>query len=504
MTVRRNLAAALGSSIWAALLALAVVPLYLHYLGIEAYGLIGFFSTLQALFQILDLGMAPTINREIARCSATGGWSEARRLLHTLGILYWTAAIGIALLMVALAPAIAAHWLNPKGISQSTVVHAVMLMGLVVACRWPIGLYQGALNGMHRLAVSSGINAIMITLSTLGAVGCLALISPTVDAFFVWQGIVGLGYALAMRWTAWRIMGRAEVVAFDGRALRSIWRFSASMMALTLAGVIFAQLDKVLLSKFLGLEAFGRYTLASVAVAALGVFVTPFYNAVYPRFCAYFVHEQLNELFALYRSSGRLLAAILFSIAMVLAVFSEDAFQLWTRNPELAHATAPLASLLAIGTAVHGVMYIPHALQLAFGKPFIPLMVNLTLLVVMVPVTIYFAMYYGAFGGALAWLLLHTLYAGLSTWLTDRYIGHSAGVIWFFRDVGIPFLFASGAGIIGIYAVRSSSLPAIARLAVGCFLGVCSAAASIAVFPSLRADVFAATRRQFSRRRGFA
>ena len=103
MSLSRNLLAGLFNSIWSALLGLAVVPFYLKYLGIEAYGLIGFFATLQALLQLLDMGMAPTINREVARCSATGNLPEAGKLLHTLAVVYWCIAAIIALSILAIA-----------------------------------------------------------------------------------------------------------------------------------------------------------------------------------------------------------------------------------------------------------------------------------------------------------------------------------------------------------------------------------------------------------------
>jgi len=55
MSLRRNVLAGLINSTWTVLLGLAVVPMYLKYLGIEAYGLIVFFMTLQALLQLKAL-----------------------------------------------------------------------------------------------------------------------------------------------------------------------------------------------------------------------------------------------------------------------------------------------------------------------------------------------------------------------------------------------------------------------------------------------------------------
>lgn len=50
---------------------------------------------------LLKMGMAPTINREVARCSAPGDLKEADNLLHTLAVVYWFMAGAIALLIMA-------------------------------------------------------------------------------------------------------------------------------------------------------------------------------------------------------------------------------------------------------------------------------------------------------------------------------------------------------------------------------------------------------------------
>ena len=44
-----------------------MLPMYIKYMGAEAYGLVGFFSMLQAWFNLLDLRLTPTIGRETAR-----------------------------------------------------------------------------------------------------------------------------------------------------------------------------------------------------------------------------------------------------------------------------------------------------------------------------------------------------------------------------------------------------------------------------------------------------
>ena len=56
-STKRNIIANYLGSAWNALMGLAFIPLYIHYLGIEAYGLIGVFILLQAWMVLLDMVM---------------------------------------------------------------------------------------------------------------------------------------------------------------------------------------------------------------------------------------------------------------------------------------------------------------------------------------------------------------------------------------------------------------------------------------------------------------
>ena len=140
MKLGRNLAAGVASSMFTAVVGIAVVPLYLKFLGVEAYGLIGFFVTVQAVFQLLDLGLAQTMNREVARLSANVRWEEAGNLLHTLAVVYWTVALCIATIVFLLSGFIADRWIQAQHLPVSTIQLTVQLMGVAIACRWPVGL----------------------------------------------------------------------------------------------------------------------------------------------------------------------------------------------------------------------------------------------------------------------------------------------------------------------------------------------------------------------------
>jgi O-antigen/teichoic acid export membrane protein len=479
MTLGRNLLAGLANSIWSALVGLAVVPFYLKYLGIEAYGLIGFFVTTQALLQLLDLGMAPTINREVARCSVDGNLKEAGKLLHTLAVVYWCMAGIIALLILVLAPWIAKCWLQSKQLSPQTISHSVMLMGLVVACRWPIGLYQGALIGAQRLAISSSINMLMVTIGSFGAVMVLAFVSPTIEAFFIWQTCVGLIYAITMQWAAWRVIGNTQANRFDIDYLRRILRFSLGVGVIALSGLILTQLDKLILSKTLELESFGQYMLATVVASSLYILIIPIFNITYPRFSSLVAQKKLDELLVQYRTASHLLATMLFPFAMVMMLLSRLLIQLWTGNVDLAETEAPLTSLLLVGYALHGVMHMPYALMLAQGETKSMYSIYILLIVLVVPLTAILSLKYGAVGGALAQLLLFVFYVLLGTWITHKKFFRGYGWKWLSKDVGVPLVISLLIGMSGYFVMPMVEDVVYVKLIAGIVLWVLATMLSI-------------------------
>ncbi|PKO48629.1 MAG: polysaccharide biosynthesis protein [Betaproteobacteria bacterium HGW-Betaproteobacteria-4] len=496
MTLGRNLIAGLANSVWSALIGLAVVPFYLKYLGIEAYGLIGLFITTQALLQLLDMGMAPTINREVARCSAAGDLNEAGKLLHTLAIVYWGMAALIAVLILALAPLIAEYWLQSRQLSPETVSHAVMLMGLVVACRWPIGLYQGALIGAQRLTISSAINMTMVTIGSVGAIAVLAFFSPTIEAFFTWQACVGFGYAIAIRMAAWRIVGGKSQYKFDLGVLKRVWRFTAGMSGIGLTALVFTQLDKVILSKMLELGEFGHYMLATVVVSGLYVLISPLFNVIYPRFSALVVTGDTEKLVELYRLGTRMLAMVLFPVAMALALFAEDLVHVWTGDPVIAASVAPVISMLVVGSALNGMMYFPYALQLAYGMAWIPLTINVVLMCFLVPTIIYLAREYGAQGGATAWMIAEVMYVLLGPWLTHRYILQGLAPKWLLQDVCVPLLLSVLIGVAGHRAILSGGFSHFERVMCAAGLALFTATLTLLMSRQLRNIFWGCARRK--------
>jgi O-antigen/teichoic acid export membrane protein len=471
--LKKNIAANFGGGVWIGLMGLVFVPLYIHFLGIEAYGLIGIFATLLALFGLLDMGLSGTLNREMARLAVQEGEArEIRDLVRTLEIPYWLVGLLISVIVIVLSPFIAYRWVNAENLSPKTVQTAIMIMGLAVAFQWPISFYSGGLMGLQRQVLLNVINVVMATFRGLGAVLILWLVSPTVEAFFSWQIVVSVVHISLIVFFLWRSLPyTAEPPRFRRELLLNIWRFAAGMTGITVLSTILMQLDKVILSRMLSLEMFGYYALASVVAMTLYRFVGPVFSATYPRLTNLMALGATEEITRLYHKSAQLVSVLVLPAALVVALFSKEILLLWTQNPLTAEHTHLLVSILITGTAIHCLMHIPYALQLASGWTRLSFFVNLVSVLILVPLMIVLTKWYGAIGAASVWLILNVGYMFISLPIMHRRLLPTEKWRWYFEDVGRPLFAALVVAVIGRCIIRSDWSPLLLLVSLGMVSG---------------------------------
>jgi O-antigen/teichoic acid export membrane protein len=259
--------------------------------------------------------------------------------------------------------------------------------------------------------------------------------------------------------------------------------------AISFAGLVLTQLDKVILSKTLELESYGQYMLATMAANSLYILIVPIFNVTFPRFSALVAQHNQNELLAQYRSASALLATLLFPLAMFLILLAQPLIRLWTGNEGLSGDVAPLMSVLLLASALHGVMHMPYALMLAHGETKSMFAIYIALIMIMVPLTSTLSILYGVTGGAFAQLLLFMLYLFVGIWVTHRrcFKGHAA--VWLTKDVGVPLGLSVLVGLIGYTVMPILQGSIFGAMLVGMLLWLTATLSSIFVLQPLRSHI---------------
>lgn len=454
-TLRLNVLANFLGQGWAALLQIAVIPVYIRLIGIEAYGLIGFYVALLTTVQVFDLGLGQTTTREFARlATAPDKLRGARDILKTIGLVYWGVAGLIAAAVLLSAPFLANNVIKAQGLPQEVTRDAIMLMGIIIPMQWAVNLRLGALMGLERQVLVNMLRIVMATVAAGGAVLVLWLVSPTVTAFFWWQLLVVAINFIIIAIILDRVLPASlHRPRFDINILWQVRRFAAGMSGINIASIILTQLDKWVLIALLPLKVFGYYILAVTVANALYIFISPIFNAVFPRFSMFAVQANDEQVKKLYHLGAQAMTVAVIPAALILSLFSHDVLLLWTGESQIASAAGLLVSLLVWGTALNGLMNIPYALQLSFGWTSLAIKIVLIKLAALVPVIYILVLNFGAAGAALAWLLLNVLYVLIGIPLTHRKLLKGEGGKWVVKDVLQPAMAASLVGI-GAYAIK--------------------------------------------------
>lgn len=445
VSVKKNIVANYFGAGWTVLMSLAFIPVYIKYLGIEAYGLIGIFTVLQAGLALLDMGMAPTLSREMARF--TGGSHDEqsiRDLLRSIEIIGLGIAVFMALGVWAASGWLASGWLRADRLPVDAVAEALAIMGAVAAMRFVENIYRSCIVGLQRQVLLSVATAVMATLRGLGAVSILMWVSPTINAFFVWQGVVSVITVGLFLIVVYRTVPASPRAArFSRSAVINIWRFAAGMMTITLLSILLMQVDKVVLSRLLTLKAFGYYALAWVAANALYMVSGPITLALYPRFAVFVARGDELVLVSAYHKGAQLLTVLMGTSAIVLMVFGDVVISVWTANPIVTQHVAPLASVLALGTLLNGLMGIPYQLQLAYGWTSLAVRANILAVSLVVPAILWVTPKYGAIGAAWVWVALNAGYVTIVIHFMHRRLLPTEKWRWYREDVAVPLVAAA-------------------------------------------------------------
>ncbi|MDR3455260.1 MAG: oligosaccharide flippase family protein [Rhodoferax sp.] len=445
MSLKRNILASYASQIYVTLVGILILPMYLKYMGAEAYGLVGFFTMLQAWFNLLDMGLTPTVARETARFR--GGATDAlsyRRLLRALQLIFFSVALLGGGAMFAFSGHIAHGWLKVETLALAQVQLALQLMAIGVALRWMSGLYRGCISGSEALVWLGGFNAFVATLRFVGVLPILIWVGHSPAVFFTYQllvavvelaGLAARAYGLFPAVPQGQLLGWSPASLFA--PIKPVLKFSLTIAFTSSVWVLVTQTDKLVLSKLLPLADYGYFTLAVLAASGVMMISGPISAALLPRMARLQAECDEAGLITLYRNATQMVAVIAIPACLTLAFFAEQVLWVWTGDAHAAAQAAPVLRLYALGNGFLAMAAFPYYLQFAKGDLKLHVIGNALFIVLLIPVLIWATLKYGVLGAGFAWLSANAVY--FLVWVPKVHGRFVKGLHaqWLLQDVGV-------------------------------------------------------------------
>jgi O-antigen/teichoic acid export membrane protein len=206
--------------------------------------------------------------------------------------------------------------------------------------------------------------------------------------------------------------------------------------------MLLTELDKVVISTKLSLEAFGYYNLAWSIAASLSLVSAPVFSALFPLLTRRAATGATQELAATYHRAAQLVSMLVIPASVTFIFFARQLIFAWTGSATTAAHTWLSASLLTAGTALNCIVSIPYALQLAHGWTSLAFWTNLVSACVTIPLLLVLTARFGGPGAASVWLIINLSYLFTQVQLMHRRYLTGERLRWYLEDLGLP-LFAS-------------------------------------------------------------
>jgi len=398
--LKRNVIANLLGGGWVAGLSVLLTPLQIRLLGMEAYGLLGLLAMLQIAVAALDFGLPATVMQKISSGSA----NEAL-LVNSVSTLYLGFAATLAGGMWISADWLARHLLKTGDLALEVTIPSIRLIGVFLATRFHVGLYNATLTGRHLIERVSVIKVGVTTLRYLGGIMIL-LIAPQVTSLLAWFVVSALVEVGILYFAVNATLPNVQVrPAFSAQEIRGVWHLSFGLNLIAILSVLLTQVDRLVVGSVLSLKELGYYSLAYNLAIGVSLVHTSINSAMLPSVARDFGNRHFADMLIRYTKSSQLIMYLECLPVFVLVFFGYDILRLWI-NADAAFQAQPAVAVLALAFVINAAVSPASTVAVALAKPRVVVAANVAGLVLYAPLLYFLVKNRGIVGAALSALML--------------------------------------------------------------------------------------------------
>lgn len=303
-------------------------PYILHRLGDDAFGLWVLIFSITGYYGLFDLGIRSSIIRYVAKYSAVDDHERLNRLVNTALFAY--SGIGLLCLLLTISGTYYVdRWFAVPGSFLTTARLLFLMVGASVALGFPLGVFNGILEGLQRFyllnstsVAATMLRAVLIVVALRHGKGLLTVALITVSMPLVTQMINGM--------VVLRILSlRFSPANLDRESLRSIASYSGTTFMIIIASRLRFKTDAIVIGTFLTSAAITYFAIASRLVDYASEVVSSLTQILVPMSSESEARGDIERLRKLLVVGNRACGMIIFPISAILIILGKSVIQAW-------------------------------------------------------------------------------------------------------------------------------------------------------------------------------
>ena len=307
---------------------LVLVPMIVHYLGVEGFGIYALLTGLVGYFGILDLGLSQGVTKYVSHYAGLEEPSSVSRSINAaLLVQSAVGGAGMFLIWIFAEPIVRILGVSAGYFEESTRALYVSSFGFFLTMI--LGTFSSALGGLQHydLLGKTNIGFSIVTSAViagvlLGGGGLMTVIEMSV--VMVGLNLVVLIILLRGVLPAYRITLRVS-----GKSLKEMFGFSSYMMVFQVSNLLNNYFVRFMVSVYWGPAAVTYYVVPMKLVNAVQSGIGSFVGVLFPFMSNLSARQRINEVKEIYLTSWR--NVVLFSVPLFLflILFSRQILTIW-------------------------------------------------------------------------------------------------------------------------------------------------------------------------------
>jgi len=390
-----------GSPILAAVFS---IPILVHSLGNERFGVLTLAWAMVGYFGIFDIGLGRALTQLIAERKATGQPGDIPGLIHTGLILVLSFGCVGAVLFAGLSPLLTRHVLKIPAPLQHETLYACYVLALSI----PAGLCLTALRGVLAAFLRFDlINLLRIPFTFFLFLGPLLVLPFSRSLVPIIAVLLG-ARVVSCVWHLFfclRLVPNLYTRPFRFRTSEAIalLTFGGWVTVSNIVNPLLVYADRFIIGSFISMAAVAWYATPYEMVIKLTFMPGAIVMVLFPAFaeCLPVVPTRAALLF---ERGMKYISVALFPLVLITVVMTHRGLTIWLGADFAAHSTRVL-QWLALGVFINCVGYLPYALIQASHRPDITAKLHLIEVPFYLALLRWLVLLDGVEGAAKAWML---------------------------------------------------------------------------------------------------
>jgi O-antigen/teichoic acid export membrane protein len=377
------------------------IPVLIHGLGKDRFGVLALAWALIGYASLFDLGLGRALTQLVAKKLGAGEEREVPSIVWTSLLLMLLLGLAGTAVIVLASPYLVERVLSIPQALQSETLRTFYLLALSIPVIIVTAGLRGLLEAHQRFDL---INALRFPMGVFTYVGPLLVLSFSKSLFPVVALLVG-GRLIA--WAAHLLLCLRVApalrlrIAWHRSAVGPLLRFGGWMTVSNTIGPLMVTLDRFLIAGLVSVTAVAYYATPYEVVTKLLLIPTAVVGVMFPAFSVSFVEDR-GRAAVLYSRSVKYTVLGLFPIILLIVALAQNGLTLWLGADFARHSTR-VAQWLALGVLANSLALVPFSFVQGVGRPDLTAKLHLLELPVYLGMLFWLIHADGIEGAAIAW-----------------------------------------------------------------------------------------------------